>query len=56
MKSSSRCRARLFFCADHPTLIVVGRVIWTDIIQIIGAVIVFSWLFNNANGSVLIII
>ena len=36
-------------------LIVVGQVSWTDMIQIIGAVIVFNWLFNNAKGSVLII-
>jgi hypothetical protein len=28
---------------------------WTDILQIMGAVIVFNWLFNNVKGSVLII-
>jgi membrane protease YdiL (CAAX protease family) len=39
----------------HLPLIVVGQVSWTDIIQIMGAAIVFNWLFNNARGSVLII-
>ena len=39
----------------HLPLIMVGLVSWTDIILIIGAVIVFNWLFNNARGSVLII-
>jgi len=39
----------------HLPLIAVGQVIWTDVIQIIGAVILFNWLFNNAGGSVLII-
>jgi membrane protease YdiL (CAAX protease family) len=45
----------LLIAAWHLPLIVVGQVSWTDIIQIIGAVIVFNWLFNNARGSVLII-
>jgi uncharacterized protein len=39
----------------HLPLIVVGQVNWTDILQIMGAVIVLNWLFNNASGSVLII-
>ena len=39
----------------HLPLIVVGQVSWADAIQIMGAVIVFNWLFNNARGSVLII-
>ena len=39
----------------HLPLIMAGQVSWTDIILIIGAVIVFNWLFNNARGSVLII-
>ena len=39
----------------HLPLILVGQISWTDMIQIIGAVIVFNWLFNNARGSVLII-
>jgi membrane protease YdiL (CAAX protease family) len=39
----------------HLPLMVAGQISWTDTIQIIGAVIVFNWLFNNARGSVLII-
>ena len=39
----------------HLPLIVTGEVAWTDVIQIMGAVIVFNWVFNNARGSVLII-
>jgi len=39
----------------HLPLILVGQISWTDMIQIIGAVIIFNWLFNNARGSVLII-
>ena len=39
----------------HLPLILVGQVSWTDMIQIMGAVIIFNWLFNNARGSVLII-
>ena len=39
----------------HLPMIVVGQVSWTDMIQIMGAVIIFNWLFNNARGSVLII-
>ena len=45
----------LLIAGWHLPLIVVGQVIWTDIIQILGAVIVFNWLFNNSRGSVLII-
>jgi uncharacterized protein len=45
----------LLIAGLHLPLIVVGQVSWTDIIQIMGAVIVFNWLFNNARGSVLII-
>ena len=45
----------LLIAGWHLPLIVVGQVSWTDIIQIMGAVIVFNWLFNNARGSVLII-
>jgi membrane protease YdiL (CAAX protease family) len=45
----------LLIAGWHLPLIVVGQVSWTDIIQIMGAVIVFNWLFNNASGSVLII-
>ncbi len=39
----------------HLPLMVVGEVHWSDIVLIMGAVIVFNWVFNNANGSVLII-
>jgi uncharacterized protein len=45
----------LLIAGWHLPLIVVGQVSWTDIIQIMGAVIVFNWLLNNARGSVLII-
>ena len=45
----------LLIAGWHLPLIIVGQVSWTDIIQIMGAVIVFNWLFNNARGSVLII-
>jgi hypothetical protein len=36
-------------------LIVVGQVAYPDIVLILAAVIVFNWVFNNAKGSVLII-
>jgi membrane protease YdiL (CAAX protease family) len=39
----------------HVPLMVVGDVHWSDIVLIMGAVIVFNWVFNNAHGSVLII-
>ena len=39
----------------HVPLMVVGDVHWSDILTIMGAVIVFNWVFNSANGSVLII-
>ena len=39
----------------HLPLMVVGDVHWSDTMTIMGAVIVFNWVFNNANGSVLII-
>jgi uncharacterized protein len=45
----------LLIAGWHLPLIVVGQVSWTDVIQIMGAAIVFNWLFNNAQGSVLII-
>ena len=45
----------LLIAGWHLPLIVVGQVSWTDMIQIMGAVIIFNWLFNNARGSVLII-
>ena len=39
----------------HLPLMVVGDVHYSDIMTIMGAVIIFNWVFNNANGSVLII-
>ena len=39
----------------HLPLIVVGQVYYSDIVLILAAVIVFNWVFNNARGSVLII-
>jgi membrane protease YdiL (CAAX protease family) len=39
----------------HLPLMVVGQVHYSDIVLIMGAVVVFNWVFNNANGSVLII-
>ena len=45
----------LLIAGWHLPSIVVGQVSWTDMIQIMGAVIIFNWLFNNARGSVLII-
>jgi membrane protease YdiL (CAAX protease family) len=39
----------------HLPLMFVGQVHYSDIASIMGAVVVFNWVFNNANGSVLII-
>src|SRR5829696_6140236 len=39
----------------HLPLFIVGEIHWSDIVFILGFVIVFNWVFNNANGSVLII-
>jgi uncharacterized protein len=39
----------------HLPLMVVGQVHYSDILLIIAAVVVFNWVFNNASGSVLII-
>jgi membrane protease YdiL (CAAX protease family) len=39
----------------HLPLMVVGDVHYSDIMTIMGAVIVFNWVFNSANGSVLIV-
>lgn len=39
----------------HLPLMVVGQVHYSDIVLIIAAVIVFNWVFNNADGSVLLI-
>jgi membrane protease YdiL (CAAX protease family) len=39
----------------HLPLMIVGEVHWSDIVFILGFVIVFNWVFNNSNGSVLIL-
>jgi membrane protease YdiL (CAAX protease family) len=39
----------------HLPLMVVGDVHYSDTVLIMGAVVVFNWVFNSANGSVLII-
>jgi membrane protease YdiL (CAAX protease family) len=41
--------------AWHLPLMVAGQVHYSDIVLIVAAVIVFNWVFNNAKGSVLII-
>jgi membrane protease YdiL (CAAX protease family) len=38
----------------HLPLIIVGEIHWSDAVFMLGFVIVFNWVFNNANGSVLI--
>ena len=39
----------------HLPLMIVGEVHWSDVMFLLGFVIVFNWVFNNANGSVLIL-
>ena len=39
----------------HLPLMVEGQVAYSDIVLILAAVVVFNWVFNNANGSVLLI-
>ena len=39
----------------HLPAMVVGQVHYSDIVLIMGGVIIYNWVFNNANGSVLII-
>ena len=39
----------------HLPLFIVGEIHWSDVVFILGFVIVFNWVFNNANGSVLIL-
>jgi uncharacterized protein len=39
----------------HLPLMIVGEIHWSDSVFLLGFVIVFNWVFNNANGSVLII-
>jgi len=38
----------------HLPLMVAGQVHYSDVVLIIAAVIIFNWVFNNAQGSVLI--
>ena len=38
----------------HLPLMVVGQVHYSDIVTVIAAAIVFTWVFNNTNGSVFI--
>src|SRR5215213_5496709 len=38
----------------HLPLMVVGEVPWSDIVFVISWTIVFTWLFNNSRGSVLL--
>jgi uncharacterized protein len=39
----------------HLPLMLVGEIHWSDVVFLMGFVIVFNWVFNNANGSVLIL-
>jgi uncharacterized protein len=39
----------------HLPLMIVGAMPWSEIVFLLGFVIVFNWVFNNARGSVLII-
>jgi uncharacterized protein len=39
----------------HLPLMVVGEVNWSDLVLIIAVSVVFTWVFNSANGSVLIV-
>jgi len=39
----------------HLPLMVVGEVNWSDLVLVIAVSVVFTWVFNSANGSVLIV-
>ena len=39
----------------HLPLMIVGEIPWSEIVFLLGFVIIFNWVFNNANGSVLIL-
>jgi membrane protease YdiL (CAAX protease family) len=39
----------------HLPLMVVGEVNWSDLVLVIAVSVVFAWVFNNASGSVLIV-
>jgi membrane protease YdiL (CAAX protease family) len=45
----------VLIAAWHLPLMVVGQVHYADIASIMGATLVLNWVFNSANGSVLII-
>jgi CAAX protease family protein len=39
----------------HLPLMIEGQVAYSDLVLILAAVVVFNWVFNNTNGSVLLI-
>lgn len=39
----------------HLPLFLVGRIHWSDIVFLIGFVVIFNWIFNSTGGSVLIL-
>ena len=39
----------------HLPLMVVGEVNWSDLVLVIAVSVVLTWVFNNSNGSVLIV-
>lgn len=39
----------------HLPLFLVGRIHWSDVVFLIGFVVVFNWIFNSTSGSVLIL-
>ena len=45
----------VLIAAWHLPLMVTGQVHYSDIVSIMGATLVLNWVFNSANGSVLII-
>lgn len=45
----------VFWALWHLPLMMVGEAAWSDLVQIVAVSVVFAWVFNNANGSVLIV-
>jgi uncharacterized protein len=45
----------VLIAAWHLPLMVVGQVHYSDMVSIMGATLVLNWVFNSANGSVLIV-
>jgi len=39
----------------HLPLMVVGQINWSDLVLVIAVSVVVTWVFNNAEGSVLIV-